>query len=197
MEPFWNYARINQVKTRAIRFRSHTDLPIEDRNVQTYIYLSDYPKDYPEEKKTEYTTDVELYEKSINNMKLIDKFMLSLAESSIDCSIHYPNLTDKVKENINCKLCTPNNMKLYENSIKKDMLVPSNCVPFKENKIKVKEIVYNNNKFYYDDSTDELKIYAFNNKINGMKQLKLGEENYSEIINILLSEKYNTQINIE
>ena len=43
MEPFWNYARINQVETRAIRYMSHADLPENEQTVQTYIYLSDYP----------------------------------------------------------------------------------------------------------------------------------------------------------
>ena len=39
MEPFWNFARINQVETRAIRYKSHADLPLDRQNVQVYIYL--------------------------------------------------------------------------------------------------------------------------------------------------------------
>ena len=44
LEPFWNYVRIDQVLGRAIRMRSHTQLPKEDRNVEQYLYLATLPK---------------------------------------------------------------------------------------------------------------------------------------------------------
>ena len=44
LEPFWNYVRINQVLGRAIRMKSHVDLPKEDRNVAQYLYISTIPK---------------------------------------------------------------------------------------------------------------------------------------------------------
>ena len=40
MEPYWNDARLKQVKGRAIRIGSHLDLPEEDRDVSIYSYLS-------------------------------------------------------------------------------------------------------------------------------------------------------------
>ena len=43
LEPFWNYVRIDQVLGRAIRMKSHTQLPKEDRNVEQYLYLSILP----------------------------------------------------------------------------------------------------------------------------------------------------------
>ena len=44
LEPFWNYVRVDQVLGRAIRMKSHLDLPKEDRNVEQYLYLSVIPK---------------------------------------------------------------------------------------------------------------------------------------------------------
>tara|TARA_B110000208_G_scaffold106630_1_gene132428 strand:- start:38 stop:3553 length:3516 start_codon:yes stop_codon:yes gene_type:complete len=44
LEPFWNYVRVDQVLGRAIRMKSHLDLPKEDRNVEQYLYLSFIPK---------------------------------------------------------------------------------------------------------------------------------------------------------
>ena len=44
LEPFWNYVRVDQVLGRAIRMRSHLDLPKEDRNVEQYLYLSTLPQ---------------------------------------------------------------------------------------------------------------------------------------------------------
>ena len=43
MEPFWNFGRINQVFGRAIRFKSHKDLPEDKRNVEQYLYMSFMP----------------------------------------------------------------------------------------------------------------------------------------------------------
>ena len=40
MEPYWNDVRLKQVKGRAIRIGSHLDLPLEERNVSIYTYVS-------------------------------------------------------------------------------------------------------------------------------------------------------------
>jgi len=44
LEPFWNYVRVDQVLGRAIRMKSHVDLPKEERNVEQYLYLSVLPE---------------------------------------------------------------------------------------------------------------------------------------------------------
>ena len=43
LDPYWNYVRVDQVLGRAIRMKSHEDLPKEDRNVEQYLYLSILP----------------------------------------------------------------------------------------------------------------------------------------------------------
>jgi len=40
MEPFWNLVRLEQVKGRAIRICSHMDLPVPERKVDIYTYIS-------------------------------------------------------------------------------------------------------------------------------------------------------------
>jgi ribA/ribD-fused uncharacterized protein len=40
MEPYWNDVRLKQVKGRAIRIGSHTDLPKDQQNVRIYTYIS-------------------------------------------------------------------------------------------------------------------------------------------------------------
>jgi hypothetical protein len=59
MEPFWNYARIEQVIARGVRFQSHNELPEKERNLQPYIYISTYPKGHKTAK--ERTTDEEFF----------------------------------------------------------------------------------------------------------------------------------------
>lgn len=186
LEPFWNYARINQVETRAIRYLSHTDMPEDQQNVQVYIYLSDYPKDYPKFKIKEPTTDVDLYTKSIDNMKIINSFMLALAESSIDCSLHYKNLDESVKKNVHCKLCAPTNDQLFHPLINRDMTIPNTCRPMNEKKVEVNEFIFKTNgeKYYYkvnpNDKT-QIDLYLFNKKLNGYTNMPRSYPHYGDI----------------
>jgi superfamily II DNA or RNA helicase len=189
MEPFWNYARINQVKTRAIRYKSHTDLPPDQQNVQVYIYLSDYPLSYPDKKKTEDTTDVDLYKNSMDNMKLIDTFMVALAEASIDCSVHHSKLDKKVQEKINCKICSPDNVQLYHPSFKKDMDLPSSCKLYKESKVNVNEIALRDKKYFYKKEGDIIKIYHYSDKLKGYTVLPRTNPDYGEIISMVIDSK--------
>ena len=188
MEPFWNYARINQVKTRAIRYGSHVDMPENDRNVQVYIYLSDYPIGYPQSKIKELTTDNDLYIKSIDNMTIINTFIQAVAESSIDCSLHRPHIDEIIKEKINCKLCSPDNAQLFHPLLKTDMELPSNCRPFSEKKIQVEEIILPGNpeKFYYKNSNDKIKLYSFNKKLNGYAPLLRTHPLYADLTEAIL-----------
>jgi hypothetical protein len=45
MEPYWNKVRTDQVKGRAVRICSHQDLPLDERNVEVYTYLSVFGQD--------------------------------------------------------------------------------------------------------------------------------------------------------
>lgn len=188
MEPFWNYARINQVKTRVIRFGSHIDLPEDEQNVQVYVYLSNYPTDYPASKIKEPTTDIDLYTNSLTNMQIIDTFMLALAEASIDCSIHYGKLDSRVQEKIKCKLCSPDGAMLYHPLLSRDMELPSTCRPYEEKKITVEEIVLPDvaEKFYYRkdviDGVPDYKLYNFNKKLNGYAPLPRTHPFYGDIM---------------
>lgn len=189
MEPFWNYARINQVKTRAIRYLSHKDLPESEQNVQVYIYLSDYPVGYPTKKILEPTTDVDLFDKSVGNMKLIDSFMLALAEASIDCAIHHAKLDASVQAKIKCKLCAPDNAQLYHPILRKDMELPSSCQAYSEKKVSVNEILIpgNNEKFFYKkDDTGDITLYHFNKKLNGYAPMLRTNALYGSIMEAVL-----------
>ena len=188
-EPFWNYARINQVETRAIRYLSHVDLPPDQQTVQVYIYLSDYPIGYPDKKKIEPTTDVELYQKSIDNMQIIDQFVLALAESSIDCTIHHSRLDPQIKDKINCKLCSPDGTTMFYPLLNRDMVLPDTCKQYSESKVTAKEIIYEptGEKFFYKKDNDTITIYQFNKKINGWMSMPRDYYNYGNIMESILA----------
>lgn len=146
MEPYWHWARIRQVIARLVRFRSLAYLPEQEQTVQPYIYLSDYPKledlddsetstlksDLANRSKSEATTDVTLYQKSIESQMLIEEFLQALRESSIDCLIHYSDSS--------CRLCSPTGKVLWHADIYKDIEQPSPCQPYKVEVLQTKSI---------------------------------------------------------
>jgi hypothetical protein len=187
-EPYWNAARIEQIIARGVRYKSHISLPKSEQNVQPYIYLSDYPKGYDLKKKKENTTDVDLYQTSIKNKHLINQFLVSLAEASVDCSIHEPKFNTTVKKQIQCKLCSPNDKKLYHPSIRKDMMLPNPCEELKSSEITAKEINVNGEKFYYSKGTKpkQFHIFKFDTEINGYLPMQHHDIHYADIMRKLL-----------
>lgn len=187
-EPYWNASRIEQIIARGVRYKSHISLPKSEQNVQPYIYLSDYPKGYDLKKKTENTTDVDLYQTAIKNKHLINQFLVSLAEASVDCSIHETTFNATVKKQIKCKLCSPNDKKLYHPSISKDMMLPNPCELLKSSEITAKEIDVNGEKFYYSkgDEKNQFHIFKFDKSINGYLPMQNHEPYHADIMRKLL-----------
>jgi hypothetical protein len=164
-------------------------MPESDRNVQVYIYLSDYPTGTPKDKIKEPTTDNDLYTKSIDNMFIINTFMSAIAESSVDCALHYPKLDDRVKSLVTCKLCSPDNTALYHPLLTKDMNLPSTCRPYTEQKVSVNpiEIPGADEKFYYRKMPDgAIKIYHFNKKLNGYAPVLRTHHMYADIMSAVV-----------
>ncbi len=89
MEPHWNEAKISQVIGRGIRYKSHINLPISERKVSVYHWISTpLMKD-----KNEMGTDEYLYQ--IANQKIED--MRKFLETAIANSVE----KKKVKQNLN------------------------------------------------------------------------------------------------
>jgi len=106
VEPYWNGARLQQVIGRARRFRSHLALPPADRNVKVFLYLAVFSQPQLDKMheigegvliKSEasrrdpnqlFTSDQALYEISDIKMKVAEKLLTAIRETSIDCRIH-------------------------------------------------------------------------------------------------------------
>ena len=82
IEPYWNNSRIEQIRSRAIRYKSHVLLPKKDQNVHTFLYLSTLNLE-------QFTTDEEIYSMSIEKQKYINDFLHILKRVSIDCFFRY------------------------------------------------------------------------------------------------------------
>lgn len=194
MEPFWNYARIEQIIARGVRFQSHMLLPKSERNVQPYIYISIYPKAYTPKNK-ERTTDEEIYSTALNGKILRDDFEIAMVESSIDCSIHYKKLEKPIQDKLFCYLCAPTEDRLYDADIYTDMKKPNPCKHISNQKeIKAKEIIVSINgvdtTFYYSKlSTGEIRIYKFSDDVGGYMPLKKNYPFYADIVTKIMNFK--------
>lgn len=85
VEPHWNEVRIQQVSGRGIRLCSHKNLPLEERyvNVYRYISLSKYDTIHKIKSTDQYLMAKSLLKESINN-----QFLQAMKENSIDCSLN-------------------------------------------------------------------------------------------------------------
>jgi superfamily II DNA or RNA helicase len=163
LEPYWNMSRIDQIIARGIRYKSHEMLPLKEREVDIYIYLSVYPKNI-EKKVDEYTTDVSIWKSAINNKVLIDEFLQAMYEVSIECAIF--------NDEKDCKMCNPNNEILFFDDYRKDVFKYDTCKPLKQEAVKVKEIIVDDKKYYYyvekkDSGEVIVHLIVFDEEING------------------------------
>jgi superfamily II DNA or RNA helicase len=202
MEPFWNYARIDQVIARGSRYQSHKILDPKDQNIQPYIYISIFPSNYKSPLKIiEKSTDEELLYASITNKKLIKEFSIAMIETSIDCFIHYNNLEKSVQELFKCRMCAPTSQPLFNIDIYKDLQLKDSCKPLNEisesKEIEAKEIKIligdNDDKiehsFYYVQNPKDkldIKLYVFDENIDGYIPMKKNYPYYSDIIEKIL-----------
>jgi superfamily II DNA or RNA helicase len=189
-EPYWNMARLDQIIARGVRYLSHKNLPLKNRNVQPYVYLSDYPKNYPAKKKKEETTDIELYTEAKKSKILIMQFYIALIEASVDCTAHEAKFPKSVKDMITCKMCSPTNNPLYNNNLYKDLHILDPCEKLKQTTLKAKEINIDGVKYYYTEIEGPIKeyhIFKYDSKVNGYVPLQSHEVPYSDIIKHLLA----------
>lgn len=149
VEPFWDATREEQFKKRAIRLGSHDQLPIEEREVESFMYLS--------VRAGVKTIDEEFYDDSKRTQVLIKEFTDALTPVSLECTILDGN----------CHTCAPTDKQLYAEDPAADINTPNQCVPIEETAVVTKEIEYKGNIYHYveDDSTiTGYKFFVFDDK---------------------------------
>mgnify|MGYP006313521705 FL=1 len=175
IEPFWNMARIFQVKSRGERNDSHKDLPADEKNVQSYIYLAIPPVTEISNGVYTPTTDTELYDEALKDQELIDSFMDPLKEISIECMFN---------NGANCRKCSPTGVPLFTNDIARDIKAPDPCREVVEKTISAEMINYNGVDYYYVDDPTNIylyKIFAFDKNVNGYRPLSVSDNTYENI----------------
>lgn len=117
-ESYWNNVRLEQVKGRAIRICSHADLPVEERNVRIYTYISKFSEaqlkgtpdpvtgaraQIPETVRLKdkmdmggrvLTSDEFVLEVSTHKQGIIDDLFKVMKECAVDCTLNAADNTD-------------------------------------------------------------------------------------------------------
>jgi len=109
MEPFWNLVRLEQVKGRAIRICSHMDLPVEEREVDIFTYVSAFSPEQIRKRDEEggvplgiqtadgddgtgekriLTSDQRVLDVALRKEKIAKELLDIMKESSIDCALN-------------------------------------------------------------------------------------------------------------
>lgn len=112
MEPYWNNVRTDQVKGRAIRICSHEDLPLEERFVKIYTYITRFSERMKAEKMIDLqitqldnnkTSDEHVQNLSDVKSKVNSEFLQCLKEAAVDCV-----LNESENERVQCYLIEGN-----------------------------------------------------------------------------------------
>jgi hypothetical protein len=93
MEPYWNHVRLEQVKGRAIRICSHMDLPLAERNVEVFTYLSVLGDAHVDQTiqihDNKLTSDQIIFNLMNTKKKLADELQDVMQRSAVDCTINH------------------------------------------------------------------------------------------------------------
>lgn len=96
MEPHWNYAKIQQVIGRAIRFKSHQTLPINEHHVDIYNWVSIFPKQIKNPSADQYLISITRAKKD-----LFDKYQKIIINASIENNYFSKNIKKSTNTLIN------------------------------------------------------------------------------------------------
>lgn len=183
LEPYWDDSRIQQLKARGIRLMSHSELPVEERTVQPYIYISIANKKIfdltPKSAQEELTTDQIFYNRAIKNEKINNSFREILQSISIECQF---------LELDHCRVCRPTNQPLFSNDIRNDIKRQDPCKEIEELELDLHEITYKNKIYYYKkDSTSPIgyTFYTFEPKLNGIAAIDFSNPIVMELLDII------------
>lgn len=174
INPWFNFSKIDQVVGRAIRNCSHKDMPIDERNVEVFLYASSVPNTgvSDKEKYTE-TIDERNYrysEQGDIQIKLVERI---LKQNAVDCNLnkninHFYNIenqavTNSRRQSINYKLQDLSYTKYCD--YMKDCNYKCNWEPGKDEKIIINNDTYSY-RFSKFDINNAKKIIKFMYKLN-------------------------------
>jgi hypothetical protein len=120
MEPYWNKVLTDQVKGRAVRICSHKNLPVNERTVDVYTYLSVFngpPSLTFQLKDGSKTSDEYIFQLATEKDKISSEFLMKIKNGAVDCSLN----KSENEKGIVCVSYSDSDDFLYDPRISKDI----------------------------------------------------------------------------
>ena len=96
LEPYWDEVKISQAVGRAVRYCSHMDLPMKERNVEIFRYITSQPS-------LKATADQLIYDLAHRKASLISGFKECMKQAAVDCQLYAKqNCEDIPEEKCHC-----------------------------------------------------------------------------------------------
>ena len=171
IEPYWHNVRLEQVIGRARRICSHSELPIEKRNVKVFLYMSTLSEEQKKDKNnieliirdvskldknTPFSTDETLFEIANIKQKINEQLLTSIKESAIDCELYKSNNKEEKLVCYGFGKVETNNFSSYPN-LKDDLINQDDdakVINWEPIKITVNNVIYALNQ-------DTQEVYDF------------------------------------
>lgn len=126
------------------------------------------------------TTDIKLFKESVKNHVSIESFAKAYQEVSIECEYNAESRGEKGK----CRVCQPNNRKLYGDDPETDVKGTDRCSPMEEKTVKAKKIKVNGETYYWIENAAALygfKVYEHDKSINGYREVSESSSIYPQM----------------
>lgn len=173
IEPYWDLSRDKQLKSRAIRYGSHINLPLEERNVTPYLYISKANKDVWKDLniREEKTIDQVFHDRSVERDKLNMQFNDLLQDVSIECT--YFGLKES------CYTCKPNNNTLFTDDPTEDIQKPNPCIKYSTTEVDAQRVTIDSMDYYY--ILNPLRLYKYNISLDGYTEVEMDQDMLEKI----------------
>jgi len=89
MEPWWNDIKIDQVTGRACRLGSHLLMPLNEKNLHVYRYMTTLTYEQQIILGEKYSTDEYIYKIAENKKRLCEQFLQQLRDGAVDSMLNY------------------------------------------------------------------------------------------------------------
>jgi hypothetical protein len=164
MEPYWHNIRVQQVIGRAIRAKSHINLPMNEREVDVFMYLMKFNQKQKQDHLIStndkgMTSDEHILHIATRKKKINDSLLQIVKNSAIDCHLNMGVHADKVS----CFVPIGNkqkNAKVYvQKALTDDFLNVDMRRMTKEEVVKKQFVEFTSGEIKYIYDVDSLKIY--------------------------------------
>jgi hypothetical protein len=182
LEPYWDEARNDQVRARAVRFGSHNALPRAERDVQPYLYVAvanaTLWKQIPELSRETETIDEMFYVRAHVKYLLNNEFRQLLREVSLECSLFGYG---------NCRTCVASGVPLRRGTCAVDVGLRDPCTQHVDRMVRARTITVRGRTYRY--TLEPLVFYQHDPRVDGYVALQRDDPTTTELATALAAEQ--------